>query len=120
MAIEYLPADRLFTMDFYSEFCNAIRNINRLYEKFFETGYRMEGDLNGEWKSIEFLKLSEYSKQILTIGGITIGIILTILITIGITIIWNQRKIKKQLRQLLEEREATSSGEKKATGESDE
>lgn len=38
----------------------------------------------------------------LNIAGIAIG---AAAIIIGITILWNQRKIKKQLRQLLEERE---------------
>lgn len=37
----------------------------------------------------------------LSIAGIIIG---TIAIIIGIAILWNQRKIKKQLRQLLEEK----------------
>jgi len=57
--------------------------------------------------------------QIERTGYILIAIAVLILI-IGIAILWNQRKIKKQLRQLLEQKEVTSSDEKTTIGEDDE
>lgn len=46
------------------------------------------------WNTKEWI--DKYAIAIITIGTITI--------LIGIAILWNQRKINKQLRQLLEER----------------
>jgi len=52
--------------------------------------------------------------------ALALMIMVAISIIIGIAILSNQRKIKKQLRQLLEQKEVTSSDEKTTIGEDDE
>ena len=105
MAIDYIPADKLFTVDFYGELCEAIWKTNLVFNKFFIIDYVAEGDFpNGEYEFVQVLSLSETGKTILIVGAIIIAIIM-----LGIfAILWNQRKLKKQLRQLqemLEEKE---------------
>lgn len=62
-------------------------------------------------EEITNLTITTEANQLMIYIAIGIGAIAVI---IGIAILWNQQKIKKQLRQLLEEREEiTSSADKK-------
>ena len=74
-----------------------------IFEKFFQIGYKPEGDFpNGEYELVQVLELSEFGEKVLTIGGIGIATLVILFLGIGIAILCNQRKIRKELRQLRE------------------
>ena len=67
------------------------------------------------WTLIEYIMNNKFEimniideLKPMIVAAIIIG---TICIILCIAILWNQRKIKRQLRQLLEQKEVTSSGE---------
>lgn len=106
MAVNYLPADTLFDIDFYGEFCHSIWETNLVFEKFFKIAYKPEGDFpNGEYEFVQTLELSEFGEKILTIGGIGIATLVILFLGVGIAILINQRKIKRQLQELLNQKD---------------
>lgn len=62
--------------------------------------FRILSDSRWLEESIRYTTLSNELKTLILLG--IIGT--TIILIVGIIILWNQRKIKKQLKQLIEER----------------